>query len=96
MPCKDLLLLAICRGQGKRKYPVVQTLLETDLTDPLKPTSIGIGDNVAEFQIPAQDILQRNKKTVHRKCSIKNGENIIITIIIVFRTPRVVHSLFGR
>ena len=27
MPCKDLLLLAIGRGQGKRKYPVVQTLV---------------------------------------------------------------------
>ena len=26
LPCKDLLLLAIGRGQGKRKYPVVQTL----------------------------------------------------------------------
>ena len=26
MPCKDLLLLAIGRGLGKRKYPVVQTL----------------------------------------------------------------------
>ena len=27
LPCKDLLLLAIDRGQGKRKYPVVQTLI---------------------------------------------------------------------
>ena len=26
LPCKDLLLLAIGRGQGKRKYPVVQSL----------------------------------------------------------------------
>ena len=27
MPCKDLLLLVFGRGQGKRKYPVVQTLV---------------------------------------------------------------------
>ena len=26
MPCKDLLLLAIGRGQGKHKYPDVQSL----------------------------------------------------------------------
>ena len=27
LPCKDLLLLAIGRGQGKHKYPVVQSLI---------------------------------------------------------------------
>ena len=31
LPCKDLLLLAIGRGQGKRKYPVVQTLATAHL-----------------------------------------------------------------
>ena len=32
LPCKDLLLLAIGRGQGKRKYSVVQTLPSIKVT----------------------------------------------------------------